>query len=267
MQSDTIIRAERNAPEAGCVTWNMVAEVMSRPFPLSVGVVAPVVALMLIVPLYLFIPEWTTGRTLHRPELALDRMAPMWPSWTVIYGSHLAFVIFPPLIMRQEEQIRRTFMAYLMVWIVAYAVFLLYPTVLLRPEAHGTGFFPWTLGVVYAADARPHNCFPSLHVAHSVVSALTCYRVNRGVGIACGVWCALIGISTVLTRQHYVADVISGVLLAWIAWLIFLRGYRGEAIPELDRRVAPVLLVALIGIYGIVVAGFWIFYMTQVRTF
>jgi hypothetical protein len=39
------------------------------------------------------------------------------------------------------------------------------------------------LRFLYSSDP-PYNCFPSLHAAHSFVSALTCYRVHRGVGIA-----------------------------------------------------------------------------------
>ncbi|HEX2462830.1 MAG TPA: phosphatase PAP2 family protein, partial [Vicinamibacterales bacterium] len=162
-------------------------------------------------------------------------------------------------------QIRRTVLAYLMVWIAAYIVFLVYPTRAPRPEAvAGEGFMVWGLRFLYDADP-PYNCFPSLHVAHSFVSALTCYRVHRGVGIAAVVCAALVGLSTLFTKQHYVLDVIAGVLLACVAYVVFLRRYRSEEIPERDRLVAPVLALMVVGIVGLVFMCYVVAYASGVE--
>src|SRR2546422_643919 len=81
---------------------------------------------------------------------------------------------------------------------------LVYPTMPPRPaRVIGEGFAVWGLRFLYSADP-PYNCFPSLHVAHSFVSALTCYRVHRGVGIAAALCASLIGVSTLYTKQHYI---------------------------------------------------------------
>jgi len=240
----------------------MVVEMLTRPYPLRARVVVPAVTLMLLVPGYLVIAGLTRGRPLHMPELALDRMVPLQPAWAPIYLSYFVFPFLPMLIIRQEEQIRRTFLAWLLVWIVGYACFLVYPTTLPRAVGEiGEGFFAWFLRGVYDGDP-PRNCFPSLHVATPFVAAFSCYRVHRGVGIATGIWAALIAASTVFTKQHYVADVIAGMFLAGAAYVVFLRSCPRAAIPELDRRVAPVLMLGLIGIYGIVVASFWIVFVT-----
>ena len=78
------------------------------------------------------------------------------------------------LVLRQEELIRSTFLAWLLVWITGYACFLMYPTVAPRPSDGdiGEGFFAWFLRGIYEADP-PRNCFPSLHVATPFVAALT----------------------------------------------------------------------------------------------
>src|SRR5262249_45830980 len=150
-------------------------------------------------------------------------------------------------------QIRRSVLAYLMVWIVAYVCFLAYPTVASRPaKVIGEGFVAWGLRFLYSADP-PYNCFPSLHVAHSFVSALTCWRVHRGVGIAAALGASLVGVSTLFTKQHYVLDVVAGMFLATAAYVVFLRSYPRAAIPELDRRLAPVLTLGLIGSLGLLV--------------
>lgn len=235
---------------------------LTRPYRVTLSMVV----LVLLVPFYIFIPELMPGRTLHVPELALDRAIPLQPAWALVYGSlYLFLILLPVLVVRQEEQIRRTVLAYLMVWIAAYVCFLVYPTVAPRPaKVIGEGFVVWGLRFLYSADP-PYNCFPSLHVAHSFVSALTCYRVHRGVGIATALCASLIGISTLYTKQHYILDVIAGIFLAYVAYFVFLRSYPRGEIPELDRCLAPVLALGTIGALGFGAACFWVVYQTSVR--
>jgi membrane-associated phospholipid phosphatase len=142
--------------------------------------------------------------------------------------------------------------------------FLLYPTAAPRPaEVPGDGFAAWSLRLAYELDP-PYNCFPSLHVAYACVSALTCYRVHRGVGRAAAVWAALIGVSTLYTKQHYVVDVIAGALAAYVAYLLFLRRYPRAEVTEDDRRRAPRCALAAIGIFAFMIAGFWVAYQMQI---
>jgi membrane-associated phospholipid phosphatase len=235
----------------------MVVDSLTRPYRVSISMVV----LVSLVPFYIFIAQLVHGRTLHAPELALDRLVPLQPAWGLVYGSfYLLGILLPVLVVRQEEQIRRTVRAYLMVWITAYIWFLAYPTVGPRPaKVIGEGFAVWGLRFLYQADP-PYNCFPSLHVAHAFVSALTCYRVHRGVGIATGVCASLIGVSTLFTKQHYVLDVIAGIFLAIVAYVVFLRSYPREEIPELDRRLAPVFGLCVVGVMGLGIACFWVAY-------
>ena len=251
-----------NKPVSDCSGWSLAGEMLTRPFPLRPRVVVPAVTLMLLVPNYLVVAAVTRNRTLHLPELALDRMIPVQPAWTPVYLSYFFVPFLPMLITRQEELIRRTFLAWLSVWVVGYACFLAYPTTLPRPGEIGEGFFAWFLQQVYAGDP-PRNCLPSLHVATPFVAAFSCWRVHRGVGIAATVWAGLIALSTLFTKQHYVADVVAGILLAGAAHGVFVRNCPREAVPELDRRAAPFLLAGLMGVYGLLVAGLWVGYQLR----
>jgi len=237
--------------------WDLVVQSLRRPYRVSVSMIV----LVSLVPLYILIAEAVPRRSLHVPEMGLDRIVPLQPAWALVYGSLYLFVILLPVfVIRQEEQIRRTVRAYLFIWITAYVCFLLYPTAAPRPASvAGEGFIVWGLRFLYSADP-PYNCFPSLHVAHSFVSALACARVHRGVGIAAGCCASLIAVSTLFTKQHYILDVLAGILLAVVACALFLRRRSGEEIPELDRRVAPILAAGIIGILGIAVACFWVVY-------
>jgi membrane-associated phospholipid phosphatase len=214
-----------------------------------------------IVPSYIVIAELMPGRPLHAPEVALDRAFPLRPTWALVYGTlYLFLILLPVFVVRQQELIRRTLFAYVTIWLVAYACFLDYPTIAPRPvEVAGGGFLAWGLRFLYSADP-PYNCFPSLHVAHSFVSAAACYRVHRGVGIAAGGCATLVGLSTLFTKQHYVLDVLAGMLLACAACLVFLRRDPRQEVPTLDRQVAPTLALGVAGIVGLAAACFWIAY-------
>ena len=58
-------------------------------------------------------------------------------------------------------------------------------------------------------------------------------------------------------------DVLAGMVLAVAADAVFLRGAPLAATPEPDRRAAPLLMLGLIGIHGLVVIGFWVGYMLR----
>ena len=190
------------------------------------------------------------------------------PSWALVYGAlYLFLILLPVFVVREDDLIRRTVNAYLFVWVTAYIVFfVLYPTAAPRPaRVVGEGFAFWGLRVLYAADP-PYNCFPSLHGAHSFVSALAAGRVHRGVGTMATIGAALVAVSTLLTKQHYVIDVIAGTVLALVAWAMFLRGSVRAEVPELDRRAAPALALC---VSGVVVAGlaiYWLVYLVNGET-
>lgn len=234
----------------------VVAQSLARPY----RVPASMVLLIALVPFYIFIPELLTHRTRYAPEIAFDRALPLLPAWALVYGALYGFLILlPVLVVRDYEQIRATVHAYLFIWLTAYVFFLAYPTAAPRPQhVVGDSFAAAGLRFLYESDP-PFNCFPSLHVAHSFVSALACFRVHRGVAISATCAAVLVALSTLFTKQHYVVDVVAGVALALIAALLFLR--KKTAAPELDRRAAPILAAYLAAFITAALAGAWLLYL------
>jgi hypothetical protein len=57
--------------------------------------------------------------------------------------------------------------------------------------------------------------------------------------------------------------VIAGALEAFVAYELFLRTSPREAVSETDRRLAPRRTLAAVGIFGVMVVGFWIAYRIQ----
>jgi len=250
-------RLERAPASAAGGTWSIVGASLTRPYRVTL----PMIVLVALVPLYIFIPQLLDGRTLHAPALALDRALPLLPGWSIVYGAaYLFLIVLPVLVVRGERAIRDGVRAYLLVWITAYACFLAYPTLAPRPAVvAGTSFGAWGLRALYSADV-PYNCFPSLHVAHSFVSALVCRRVHRGVGLVAMICAAVVGVSTLFSKQHYVLDVIAGIALAGVAGAVFLRDERAARVPDVDRRAAPALALALGLVIALGVVGAWVVY-------
>lgn len=253
-----------DTPESVPFRWRMVVESLARPYrvPWSLVVLAG------LVPLYILIPELFPPATRHRPELAIDRALPLVPVWALVYGAlYLFLILLPLLVVREDELIGRTVSAYLLIWITAYCFFfVLYPTEAPRPvRVVGEGFAAWGLRALYSSDP-PYNCFPSLHVAHSFVSALATHRVHRRLGILATLCATLVALSTLFTKQHYVLDVLAGVILASVASLAFIAKYPREQIPELDRRVAPALALCIAVVAALAIAGSWVAYLWMGET-
>jgi membrane-associated phospholipid phosphatase len=239
--------------------WGMIRRSLVQPYRVPVSMVF----LFALIPFYVLIPAFLPLDVRYAPELAIDRALPLLPSWALVYGAlYLYLIILPVFVVRHDELIRRMFNAYLLIWITAYLFFfVIYPTAAPRPDIiTGEGFGMWGLRALYEADP-PYNCFPSLHVAHSFVSALACSRVHRGLGIVAAISATLVAVSTLLTKQHYMLDLVAGILLAIVAYSIFLRRYPSDRIPEFDRQVAPAIALCVGAVVAVVLAISWLAYI------
>lgn len=137
----------------------------------------------------------------------------------------------------------------------------LYPTAApLHAKVTGASFTDLVMRGLYDSGV-PYNCFPSLHVAQCYLAASCCHKVHRRTGMAAFVWATLVALSTLYTKQHYVADVVAGTALAFAISHLFLRGYPRETTPAEERRLAPSLAVGAFSLYGLGILGLWAAYM------
>jgi membrane-associated phospholipid phosphatase len=91
----------------------------------------------------------------------------------------------------------------------------------------------WAVSVVYYLDP-PYNLFPSAHLSIAATAALSVWKVARPSGAAIFVGVGLVAVSVCTIKQHFLVDVIGGLVLAALASALILRSYH----PQIDTPPA-----------------------------
>ncbi len=159
---------------------------------------------------------------------------------TVVYFCHFAFPIAVGVVLWLVD--RTKFLRYVVTLMgmsfAAFIIFLLVPT---APPwlAHDWGFLPGVTKLMNGAlpsaispyyrllNSNPVAAFPSLHAAYPLLGALALWTVSRRAGLMTLVWCGAVWFSIVFLGEHYVIDVLGGIIFATGSWVV------------MDRIVAP----------------------------
>ena len=149
------------------------------------------------------VPPWLVSR--------VDAWLPFVPATVWLYAS---WYVAPAMLCAAERaEFRRAAAAIVVAFAVCAVGWVWLPATMDRPRLDGVpGASAAALRLVYAIDP-PRNLFPSFHAALAGVIALVPGvhgRVARGVVVA---WMAAICISCVLTKQHYLLDVLGGLVV------------------------------------------------------
>lgn len=152
--------------------------------------------------------------------LPIDKYIPLYPPALIPYlvGSFLffAFPIWASLYSKRPE-FEAYIISFLTATIISYIIYLTLPTYVIRPEIHSQDFFSKAISLLYQYD-YPHNAAPSGHTFYTLISFLYIRVWNPKVqGISLTIALLIIA-STLLTKQHYMLDMISGLILGFIAY-------------------------------------------------
>ncbi|MGC8926600.1 MAG: phosphatase PAP2 family protein [Myxococcota bacterium] len=169
---------------------------------------------------YIYINSKVRTDRLYDVSLMIDRIIPLVPGWSWIYEMLFIFPIFLVLILETLDEVKKVGFSIIMCDLVAYPIFLMFPVMSVRPEVPMNTASEILLNFIYYVDL-PTNCFPSLHVAVSMVSAFVIYHKTGFSGIWAITLGILISLSTLFTKQHYFLDVVSGLLLATFCYYAF----------------------------------------------
>lgn len=193
--------------------------------------------------LYFAIGHAQFPRSTELLRTRLDDAIPFWP-WTSWFYLPFYAAIFIICIVsfRSRRLFNRGLLAVLVVMVVGAAGHLLIPAEYPRPLVLppypdlSSAFMAW----VQRVD-RPGNVFPSLHVAQTSTLAFLLCRDRPRLGVLTVVMGAILALSTLTTKQHFIADVIAGYALAFAARALALYKYQpaSASAPARAPSVTP----------------------------
>ncbi|HXJ60030.1 MAG TPA: phosphatase PAP2 family protein [Verrucomicrobiae bacterium] len=177
--------------------------------------------------------DWFTAhRNLRVPiHLPIEMSIPLVPGAVLVYMSIYALFLAGPFIIRERREFTALILALALATVVAGIGFLLVPA---RAAFAPPGELGIWAGLFRFADQLnlDYNMVPSLHVTFSVACVKGFARHASRVGrILLWTWAAAIALSTVLTHQHHLVDVVTGWVLglcSYRAGIAFLNGLRSN---------------------------------------
>lgn len=156
------------------------------------------------------------GRRFHDVSCALDRRVPLRLEWIWVYLAYYPLCFAPllfPGLLADDGLYLRAATGFCIQFLAAWAIFYLYPTRMERAPITGDSPSARAVRGLYAVD-RGYNIFPSLHVANTVyVACLATHFLPAPLSLLFFAAAALVSASTVLIKQHYLADIPAGILL------------------------------------------------------
>lgn len=152
-----------------------------------------------------------------------EELIPLRTGWIVVYfGCYLFWGVHYILIARTgKEKWFRFLTADLLAELVCGACFLLLPATNVRPEVAGNGVCDQLVRLLYQIDPA-QNLFPSIHC----VVSWFCYiglreekeKFPLWYRLAVAAFAVAVCVSTLFLKQHVLADVLAGVLLAELCY-------------------------------------------------
>jgi hypothetical protein len=151
------------------------------------------------------------------PLTALDTAIPFWP-WTVIPYFALIGLMYLPAFVADRALFHRSLRALTIAVLINYAIFALIPTTYPRPplpagDGLGLSWYRWLTTI-----DTPVNCFPSGHITAPALGCWVIIREHPSWRVPTAIVFALLALSILTTKQHYVWDLFGGLATAWIGW-------------------------------------------------
>lgn len=195
---------------------------------------------------YFVIARLADGWKHYDLTLAFDRAVPLVPAFVSVYlGCYLFWIVNYILIVRQgREECIRFASADIMSRLICCFFYLALPTTNVRPVLTGDSIWTVLLQGVYTMD-KPVNLFPSIHCLVSWF----CYigirknkKIPRGYRIFSCVFAVLVFVSTQVTKQHYIVDVIGGVAVAELTYYIAFHTNCWKFMERVFDKIDSILL-------------------------
>jgi membrane-associated phospholipid phosphatase len=150
---------------------------------------------------------------------------------SIVYATHflLPVAVAAWLWTRDRQGFRRFGLTLVILCALAFVTYVIAPTTppwlaqptsvrhLIEDTVQRSGL-PANLVWLYSHhDYNLYAAFPSLHAGFPVVAAFAAWQRSRGIGLLLAAWALVVWVSVVYLGEHYVADVVGGIVYAMVA--------------------------------------------------
>lgn len=176
---------------------------------------------------FYFYPQREHRRTPVEYRSRIDELIPFAPGWVWIYTVlYYPVIVLGVLTIDTFAKFNYTAFSFIMLLAMHMLIFYFYPV---RTPAEWREYKLESLSTRFLAFIQrydaPLNCFPSMHVS---VATLTALHLHNNLTPFVGQYAVLIyffpvliAISSVCTKQHYFADVVTGPILGYVNFKLF----------------------------------------------
>ena len=160
--------------------------------------------------LYQAVNWWPVVEPRGLPMTWLDQVIPFVPALLPVYLVYLPLYWWTAARQRNDRDLNRIIYGVYFQLLLCLPFFVLFPVRMPRELFYRPEQYPWVDFFWRWFDA-PNNCFPSLHVANCLLFVQFNWALPRR-GLYAFAFVAIIA-STVLVKQHYVADLAAGAVV------------------------------------------------------
>jgi len=155
------------------------------------------------------------------PVFEFEKQIPFIPQTGWIYTSDYVYLMVMTYLLRKKP-IDRYFWSFLTLNSINFSFYIAYPTIFPRENfpIESINFGNLALHLARLVDA-PTNCFPSSHIGACMLGALFLLTISRKHFFIFLTWAALISLSTLTVKQHYIIDIPGGIIVGIISFLPF----------------------------------------------
>ncbi len=155
-------------------------------------------------------------------SLGFEKGIPFVPVFIFEYALVYISILIAYFCITDYEEWRDALSSFFVATTTCFVFFVLLPVeMIMRPELSAFSHFPTLITQVFYYIDLPYNCFPSIHVTYSVLAALITRKKCPQIRYSTIAIALIVAISVLLVKQHYIADVVSGIITAvgsyWIA--------------------------------------------------
>ncbi|MCP4804868.1 MAG: phosphatase PAP2 family protein [Proteobacteria bacterium] len=198
-----------------------------------------------------------TNSTLHMVPSPVDGWVPFSAPWVVLYLFLIPQIFSPVFIIEKRPLLLRAALAFSLLILAGTPFWALYPVTVPRADVPVVDL--WTYGVALTRMIDPPtNCLPSMHVAEACFSALLVRRLDRPIGNILLGTTVLIWYSTLALDQHWFADGVLGIAMAFAVDQLAYRGLDPAVFVSKPRVWHLGWLGLFVALFLAAASGWWL---------